>query len=403
MSRLGHGKPSTLHRALYRLAAFILFNRIAIRGAGTAAISESTLYVGLHRNGALDGVPYLQAVPNATYLISAQLHRFALMRALMPGIAVARRKDRERGIHADNNDWLNACTEELAAGANVFVLPEGSSTLGPRHLPFKPGAAQIVASAVAGGTSVTIVPLAIHYECAWAWQSRVEIVIGQSIRLEAGSVAGSDPAFRTICASLEATGIDVDSEESLRAVEVLAFAGTLGTQHMYAHSLKRLANNTPAELLTDLEDVRRAGRWAGAWLFQDLPLVPTDSLLRELLELLLLLPIVAAMLALNAPAILLGLVASRWLPDDRNVVAFWRALVGLPAGLLWAGCMITGMSLKEGPWVALLYLILSMAGIRAVRPLKTRAVAVHNAVLAPLVGPPMRKLLRNLAEHLRHA
>ena len=218
MPRSGHGKPSGLHRTLYRMAAYVLFNRITIRRSDTATAPQPILFVGLHRNGALDGVPYLQAAPEATYLISAQLHRSALMRALMPGIA-----------------------------------------------------------------------------------------------------------------SLEATGVNVDSEQILRAVEALAFAGTLGTDHSYAQNLKRLERNIPTELRTNLEEVWNTARWSGAWLFQELPLVPSHSLLRESLELLLLFPLVAAVLVLNAPVCLLASWASRRLPDDLNVVAFWRAAVGLPA------------------------------------------------------------------------
>jgi hypothetical protein len=385
------------------MAAYVLFNRVTIRRSDTATAPQPILFVGLHRNGALDGVPYLQAAPEATYLISAQLHRSALMRALMPGIAVARRKDRDRGIQADNTDWLDACTEVLAAGGSLFVLPEGTSTLGPRHLPFKPGAAQIAAAAVTRGASVRLVPLAIHYERAWSWQSRVEIVIGAAIQLEAAGANPPAAAMQTISDSLEATGVNVDSEQILRAVEALAFAGTLGTDHSYAQNLKRLERNIPTELRTNLEEVWNTARWSGAWLFQELPLVPTHSLLRELLELLLLFPLVAAMLALNAPVCLLASWASRRLPDDLNVVAFWRAAVGLPAGIIWALFLIVGSSLKFSPWFALCYLLLSAVGVKAVRPLKTRAVAVHNALLAARIEPPMRKLMRSVAEYLAHA
>lgn len=381
--------PSKALRVFYRLTAFMLWNRVTIRGATLADLSGPVLFVGLHRNGALDGIPYLPAAPDAVYLISAQLHRVALLRPMFPGIPIARRKDRERGIHAAGPDALSICVDHLRAGGRLFVLPEGTSTLGPRHLPFKPGAAQI-ASAVPG--ALTIVPLAIHYERAWAWQSRVEVVVGKPVRAEAASP-------ELISELLETTGVNVESEERLRVLETLAFAGTLSAKASYAETLERWEREVPQELREAFESVEVTARWTGAWKFQELPLIPTSSLLREALELVALLPLVGSMVLLNAPPLLLTALAGRWLPDERHVVSFWRTLIGVPTFLLWG----TVVAMSKGPLFALVYLLLTAVGIRVVRPLKMRAVAVHNALLSPRIVPPMRDLLRKLAGHLNHA
>jgi len=396
-------QPSRMHHALYGLTAFLLFNRVEIRGADLSGLSGAVLFVGLHRNGALDGVPYMPAAPRAVYLVSAQLHRSALLRAVFPGIAVARRKDRQRGIGADGHEALRACVYHLGRGGRLFVLPEGTSTLGPKHLPFKSGAAEIASAVIAGGTALTLVPLAVHYERAWAWQSRAEVVIGQPVHFDATSRVEPSELASVITDLLETTGVNVDSEEQLRTLETLAFASTRGTDVSYAQTLKRLEKSVPDELSASLETVQLTARWAGAWKFQELPLIPASSLPREALELLLLMPVVALMGAMNAPPLLIAALASRWLPDDRNVVSFWRALIGVPTGLLWAAAVTWGLALSVGAWGALAYLALSAAGIRAVRPLKMRAVAIHNALFAPRVVPPMRDLTRKLAEHLRDA
>ena len=321
----------------------------------------------------------------------------------LPGITVARRKDRERGIRSDGPDAVRACVSHLTAGGSLFVLPEGTSTLGPRHLPFKTGAAQIASAVIAGGTPLTIVPLAVHYERAWAWQSRVEVVVGQTIHFEARTPAAPEELSAVISERLEATGVNVDSAEQLRTLESLAFAATTGSDASYSESLKRLEGSIPDALMEGLEAVQLTARWAGAWKFQELPLVPASSLLREALELVVLFPVVGLMFLLNGPPLLTGTLASRWLPDDQNVVAFWRALVGIPVGFLWVAGLTVGLALSEGFWVSFAYLILSAAGIRAVRPLKTRAVAVHNALLSPKVRTPMRELTRRLAQYLQHA
>jgi 1-acyl-sn-glycerol-3-phosphate acyltransferase len=392
-------EPSRLHRLLYRFAGLALFERIAIRGEAPES-SGPTLFVGLHRNGAIDGIAYLPAAPKAVYLLSAQLQRSIWLRALFPGITVVRKKDRERGMAGDNRGSLDACVGQLLGGGSLFVLPEGSSTLGPRHLPFKPGAAQIASAVLSAGRALTIVPLAIHYERAWAWQSRAEVLIGQPLRLEVP--AGVEELEALIARVFEAVGVNVASEAELRTLEALAFVATLGGIG-YSAALKRLEGAIPAELRERFDALQVTARWAGAWSFQEVPLVPLKSLAREMLALLGLLPVVGLATLVNLPPLILGALAARWLPDDRNVVAFWRALIGVPCAVLWAAAVILALLVSGAPWIALSYLVVSILGLRSIRPLKMRAVAVHNALLAPKVIEPMRALVRAATEHARHA
>jgi 1-acyl-sn-glycerol-3-phosphate acyltransferase len=393
-------EPSRLHRLVYRLAAAALFDRIVIRGEVPES-SGPILFVGLHRNGAIDGIAYLPAAPKAAYLLSAQLHRSIWLRALFPGIAVARQKDRARGMEADNRSALDVCIARLMGGGNVFVLPEGTSTLGPRHLPFRPGAAQIASAVLSAGRTLTVVPLAVHYERAWAWQSRVEVVIGGALRLEGGP-AGVEELTELIAGALESVGVNVASEAELRRLEALAFIATTGGIP-YSAALKQLEGAVPESLRESLDALQVTARWSGAWSFQDVPLVPLRSPALETLALLALAPIVLLAVTLNLPPLFLGALAARRLPDDRNVVAFWRALIGLPSAALWAAGVCVGLLTKGSPWLALSYLVLSTVGLRSIRSLKMLAVAVHNALFAPKVVQPMRALAHALAEHARHA
>ena len=393
-------EPSGLHRLLYRLAAGALFERIVIRGE-VPAPPGPTLFVGLHRNGAIDGIAYLPAAPKAAYLLSAQLHRSIWLRALFPGITVVRQKDRARGMEGDNRGSLDACVARLLGGGDLFVLPEGSSTLGPRHLPFRPGAAQIASAVLCAGRALTIVPLAIHYERAWAWQSRAEVLIGEPLHLE-GTTAGVDELAGLITVALESVGVNVASETEQRILEALAFIATLGGVS-YCAALKRLEGAIPDGLREDFDALQVTARWSGAWSFQGVPLAPLRSLALEALVLLALLPLVALPLLLNLPPLLLGALAARWLPDDRNVVAFWRALVGLPCAALWATGIIVALLMKGAWWLAPGYIVLSAVGLRCIRTLKMRVVAVHNALFAPKVTRPMRALALAVAEYARHA
>ena len=61
------------------------------------------------------------------------------------------------------------------------ILPEGTSDLGPRHLPFKPGVARILERALSAGANVTVVPVGIFYTAADAFRSDVTVVHGPRI------------------------------------------------------------------------------------------------------------------------------------------------------------------------------------------------------------------------------
>lgn len=56
-------------------------------------------------DGVLDGIAYLEAVPNAAYLVSIQLHRSLLGRAMFPGIAVARAKAWRSVEDMESTSW----------------------------------------------------------------------------------------------------------------------------------------------------------------------------------------------------------------------------------------------------------------------------------------------------------
>jgi len=222
------------------LIGHLWFDKVSIEQAEHLKVFGPVLFLGLHRNGALDGVAYLRAVPGAAYLVSAQLHRSALGRFLFPGIAVARRKDRERGIHTANDSAIDQCIEHLAGNGQLFVMPEGTSTLGRSHLPFKSGAARIAFEHLRQGRRLTIVPLAIHYECAWRWQRRVHIVVGetQALHPTAGLSREQIEVLLSVC--LEKTGVNFPSDDWQRRAEQLAFLGSLATNRNYSQNLTRV-------------------------------------------------------------------------------------------------------------------------------------------------------------------
>ncbi len=139
------------------------------------------LFIGLNRAGLIDAWVYSHALPRRTvFMVAAKRLRQPWLRLLVAGIGVDRRQD--GGAPQRNHAALAKCWHELQAVGTIFIFPEGTSTLGPRHLPFQPGAALLARACPA----VTIVALAIHYAEPTRIGTGVEVVVGAPFRLARG-------------------------------------------------------------------------------------------------------------------------------------------------------------------------------------------------------------------------
>lgn len=392
--------PFVLSRILWKAIGFLSFYRVTVRNARFVPAHGPVLFVGLHRNGAMDGVPYLAVAPRAVALVSAQLHRSRIGRLIFPGIPVSRAKDRARGIETDNDESLERCVAHLAQDGELLVLPEGTSTLGPRHLPFKRGAARIARRAMERGVVLTVIPVALHYESAWEWQSCVEAVVGQPIQLRADSVGNVATIQDKISRALEAIGINVASEQELRFIEMLAYAATLGSGRSYSDCLKRLESGVSPSLRQASADLLEAAARAGLLRHQGVPLVPIGSPVPYLIFWLLLAPFVLVPALINLPAFVAGSVAAKRMPDDRNVVAFWRAAFGIPVAVLWAALTTAMLSLTVGIEWAAAYLASSLAMVRFYYRFRKLSVALFNFFRAPSFRPCLLAFRKTLLETL---
>ena len=151
---------SLWYRGCHWLCARLYFERITVLHPERLPTDGPILYVVLHRNGAVDGFVYRQVVPRGIVLISTQLRRSFFARLFFCGIAVARKKDEDD--QCQNDAALGQCTQLLAGGGELVVSPEGTSALGPRHLPFKSGAVSIALEALTRG-----VPLRVATRLEW--------------------------------------------------------------------------------------------------------------------------------------------------------------------------------------------------------------------------------------------
>lgn len=138
-----------------------------------------------HRNSAFDGYIALKAFPNTQALASIQLLNNPLMRSFFTGIPVVRKKDRQRlGINANIfSSPSDAAIAHIKAGGNLLLFPEGSSEWGFQPLPYQRGAARIIRTLINDGVVFDIIPMGLFYIAPDKFSSKVEVYIGENIRI----------------------------------------------------------------------------------------------------------------------------------------------------------------------------------------------------------------------------
>ncbi|MGO8929812.1 MAG: 1-acyl-sn-glycerol-3-phosphate acyltransferase [Limisphaerales bacterium] len=370
------------YRCCHWLCVRLYFERLTVLHPERLPPAGAALYVALHRNGAVDGFVYHQVVPRGIFLVSTQLLRGFFARLFFCGIAVARKQDEED--HSQNDTALRQCTQLLADGGELVVFPEGTSSLGPRHLPFKSGAVRIALDAVARGVPLCIVPLGIHYERAWAFRSKVEVVVGEpvSTELPAGlsELGRLKEMKRRMTTALESVGANFASPEAQQTAERLAYAATLGTPRTYFDSLKSLEAGVPEPLLARWRELEPRFASRRVLRHQGVPLFPVGPWMLYALLLLVLGPIVLAGALVNLPPLLAGWLAARKFADGPNVIALWRILVGLPLFVIWYGVVTIGLLFCGGWWWVLGYALLTFAALKSLYRTKKLAVAVWNGL-----------------------
>lgn len=385
---------------LWRFIGRMAFNQISVIGREKIPASGPIIFVATHRNGALDAAPYRVAAPSAVPMVSAQLHRFPFGRVLFHGIAVAREKDRARGIAVDNEQSLHDCVALLKAGGQLFVMPEGTSTLGPRHLPYHRGAARIVRAAMDAGVIPRLVPMAVHYEAPTVWQSRVEVLVGPAIQPDADAKVAD--LHRHITQGLDAVGANFPDEDTQRRAELLAYAATLGTNVSYAMALKSCEEGFPDGMEAAVQQLQQIARQEKMALHQGVPLLPVGPWLPYVAYWVLLAPVSLFFFLINLPALAAGYLASRRLPDAPNVIAFWRMVAGLPVGVVWVMLMSLLMWLLDGAVGVAVYWAITVGGILAWYRFRKLSIALWNAVFHANTRPALMRAYQNLLDRMSH-
>ncbi len=135
---------------------------------------EPAIVLAAHYNGLLDGFVYSVLSPGLLGVISAQWHRTALGRVLLPGISVSRKKDRKQGdADGGNLAAFKGMLGALKMGRSLLYFPEGTSRLGAERLPVQRGTELLLRMARTSLPDIPVYFAAAHYESPTTWRSRV--------------------------------------------------------------------------------------------------------------------------------------------------------------------------------------------------------------------------------------
>jgi 1-acyl-sn-glycerol-3-phosphate acyltransferase len=385
--------PELWYRLLLRITTRTYYRRVSV--VNLAPLEEGDgpmLFVGLHRNGAVDGMLYKSIFPTAVFVVARRLLRSRFSRLYFTGIPVTREHDEDAATRRDNPRALEAAVDHLALGGQLFILPEGTSDLGPRHLPFKPGAAKVLATALERGITPRVVPLGIFYESAAAFRSDVCIVVGSPIDValppslanRAGRVSA---LMERLTVALEALAVEADSPESLRRIETMA---ALAADDMSADRWRLQKLLMSAELPAAVEErIERLTRDVAAGLAKvDRAGVPRFSRRGALWNALWVgvqVPTVGLAWLVNVVPVTGAWLAGKRLANAPNTIALWRILVGAPLALGWLIAVVASGLATRNAWVVPAYLVITMLGLVAYPELCVRWPMLRNVFARPTI------------------
>jgi len=369
--------PDLWYQFLSQLCAHFYFSRVEVL-PDAPGLSGPTLLVALHRNGAVDGWVYKSIFPHATFLIAAQLRKNFLAKIFFTGISVVREKN--EGDRSANAASMKLCHDLLASGGILAIFPEGTSSLGPHHLPFKSGAARIAFEAWQRDLPLTVVPLGITYDAPSTFRSRVQVLVGDPLTPDSFASLTLAELKHELSSRLEALGINVSSNDHYRDIRVLA--SFVSPEISYHHVLKSLEFALPAVVQNSWPALRDSLASHNLLDSEKSPFSPRPVLL-TVSAVLLLAPFVFAAALLNAPVLIAADLAGRRLSDAPNVITLWRILVGAPLLVLWFFVALATALALDWPVGFHAYLILSAIGLFAYAPFKHNLRHSANALRFP--------------------
>ncbi len=321
-------------------------------------------------------------------MLAAQLRCNPIIRLFFDGIEVTRDKDKRV---RSNITALKKCISFLEQGGRLFVFPEGTSTLGPAHLPFKEGAA-ILASRFnfSKGRPLTVVPCAVFYDDPTHLGGKAEIVAGKPMVFTQSMQRSEIHAAFT--RALEEVGIDYSSFEQQQITQQAAVLLSLSGNQSYHFFLRKIHENESyyqivAAALSEISN-SSLGKYKGIAIFP-------RSIIGSLWTWLITAPFVFYAFMWNLLPVCAGWYCSKKFADDVNVISLWKII---PAFTLWL--LLTALEIILMPQITVLSLAVSLLGFIVYGAWKKHTVGLYNWVRHPQGMKKFNRLRAELYEKI---
>jgi len=167
--------------ALARLLIRVFFRGVEVEHIERLATDRPTVLVADHRNGLVDGLLLMAALPRYPRFLgkSTLFHNPLLWPFLKVGGVVPIYRTQDGGSPEGNRRAFARCHRLLAGGGLVAIFPEGISHDEPALQPLRTGAARIALSAAATGVAdVETVAVTLIYDDKQRFRSRALVRVG---------------------------------------------------------------------------------------------------------------------------------------------------------------------------------------------------------------------------------
>lgn len=310
-----------------------------------------------HRNGALDGWVYGRFIPRFVFMMAKQLHKIWWLRVIFPGIAITRQKDDPLHYKKANLNALKTCVQALQDRQILCIFPEGTSSLGHKHLPFEQGAARLAMMSQKASQKVHlevaslhsplyILPMSVFYDDPTLLGGRAFVVYNEPFICPQDM--DTEHLHALFSQKLEQILLEYDSQESQETAHFLASflsSNTPFTDYygnlIWFHSLQQAQDSQLSKLIHLTQTYRKTPL---PTLYKNAPIYPQNFLL-SLWTFSICLPIVAFSFLLNLPPLLCGNLVAKLFAKEKHTISLWKAIVGYGVGFLWWGsiCIISGI------------------------------------------------------------
>jgi 1-acyl-sn-glycerol-3-phosphate acyltransferase len=409
---------------------------------------QPVIFVLNHPNGLLDPLLLRVALGRpARFLGKSTLFANPLGRLAMDAFGTipvyrAREAGAAAGDASRNDETFARCRQALARGEALALFPEGTSHSDPQLRPLKTGAARIALSTAAerdGQLPITVAPVGLHYERKALFRSRVLLVVGEPIDVNAHLPAyrrdereAVDALTALIKERLDAVVLQAETRELLAGIAAVATwttqpgAGTdddLAAQHRRARELleayQQLRARDPARVETisaAARDYARVLRHLGVespWALE-LEAIRPGQIAGAVARILLAAPLALAGAILGwVPYRLAGQVAAR-MTSDEDVLGTVKLIAGTTFLLCAWLAEATFAGIRWGAvWGALTFVVALAGGYTALRfeemsadvgeALRTLWLRAWRFDTARQIGDRRRRLADQVASALREA